>query len=95
MEQRRIERQRKMSDRAEEKRKQAALHRAAKRKRLLEYMLFLKETSIERSKEEMQRIEKRDEKDIDKTRIRKKAVYVPVNYAGSAVYSNIFDEYIK
>lgn len=92
IEQRRIERERKMSDRADEKRKQMAIHRAAKRKRLLEYMLYLKETSIERSKEEMQRIEKRDEKDIDKTQIRKKTVYVPVNYAGCASF---FDEFLK
>ena len=92
IEQRRIERERKMSDRAEEKRKQLAIHRAAKRKRLLEYMLYLKETSIERSKEEMQRIEKRDERDIDKTHVRKKTVYVPVNYSGCASF---FDEFLK
>lgn len=84
LEQQRLERQRKMSDRAEAKRKQAALHRAAKRKRLLEYMLFLKETSLERSEIELQRIKKQDEQSINKNRYRKKTVYVPVNYTGCA-----------
>lgn len=62
--------------------RQVARERAAKRKKLLEYMQFLKQTSIKRADEEREMIARNNKKNINNNRYRTKTVYVPVSYAG-------------
>lgn len=77
----REQKQRKLTETTDAEIRQAARARAIKRKKLLEYMQFLKQTSIKRADEEREMIIKHNKKNINNARYKPKTVYVPVSRA--------------
>lgn len=77
----REQKQRKLTEPTDAEIRQAARARAIKRKKLLEYMQFLKQTSIKRADEEREMIIKHNKMNINNARYKPKTVYAPVSRA--------------